>query len=108
MAVERIIPEAVGTYDPVDLREHLARYEFAYPFVKDGFVGLDIACNSGYGTNILTRDKNVKFYGIDICQETVKYAHTKYANDKIEFLQKDAIVLDFKPQSFDLIVSFEP
>ncbi len=51
MAVERIIPEAVGTYDPIDLREHLARYEFAYQYVKDGFVGLDIACGSGYGTN---------------------------------------------------------
>ena len=107
MAVERIMPEAVGTYGPVDLREHVARYEFAYPFVRDGFVGLDIACGSGYGTNMLTRDRNVKFYGVDICQETVKYARTKYANDKIEFIQKDATALDFTSQSFDLIVSFE-
>lgn len=107
MAVERIIPEAVETYDPVDLREHLARYEFAYQYVKDGFVGLDIACGSGYGTNMLTRDRNVKFYGVDICPKTVDYARAKYGNEKIEFMQKDATAVDFAPQSFDLIVSFE-
>ncbi len=107
MAEERITPSEVGPHNIIEYREHLARYEFAVPFVKKGAIGLDIACGSGYGTDLLIRKGAEKFYGVDISPEAIKYAKEHFRCNGLEYIQSDALQIKFIPNYFDLIASFE-
>jgi len=107
MAVERIFPDWKDTYDIVDYLELTARYRFANGFVKNGSVGLDIACGAGYGTDILIRENNARFYGVDRSEEAICYAKDHYPDKRLEFVKADIEGTGFGPASFDIIVSFE-
>ncbi|WP_102029351.1 class I SAM-dependent methyltransferase [Salirhabdus sp. Marseille-P4669] len=106
---ERIIPEFM---DPLNklLLEHIARYQFALPYIK-GRV-LDLSCGSGYGTHMLAKER--KFHvdeviGVDIDPDIITYARGKYYHPKSKFIVADATdeTLKAKLGLFDVIVSFE-
>ena len=86
--------------------DHLARYTFALPFVRDKAV-LDIACGSGYGSQML-RDKGgaSSVDGVDISENMIQYARAHFLSDNVIFTASDLI--DYSSQkSYDVITSFE-
>lgn len=107
---ERIIPELMSPMNML-LLEHIARYQFALPYVKEGRV-LDISCGSGFGTQFVAKKaKHIieQIVGIDIDQETIQYAKGRYHHPKAAFKQYDAVDVQLaqKLGQFDLILSFE-
>lgn len=92
------------------LIEHVARYQFAMPFVQ-GKV-LDFACGSGYGTHMIAKqakDKIDQVLGVDIDPDALKYAEGRYYHPKSTFVEGDVTDPDLPNQlgEFDTIVSFE-
>ncbi len=86
---------------------HLARYEFACPFV-DGRDVADIACGTGYGSDCLKQQGNAKHVtGIDICPQTILYAENRYGGDGVTFKTADACQTGLPDASVDVVVSFE-
>ncbi len=98
---ERYIPGVPGDIEV----EHKHRYHLAVGIAKNKVV-LDLACGEGYGTAMLsTVAKQV--VGIDISQDTVLHANSKYNNSSIEFKLGDCQSLPIEDNSIDLVVSFE-
>ena len=99
--VERIYPDD-KRHNGKTYIHHLARYELAHMMntVKNGF-GLDLACGTGYGTNLLR--ENLEMVGVDICKEAIEYARNKYPD--CEFIEADIVKFDFGKK--DLITFFE-
>jgi 2-polyprenyl-3-methyl-5-hydroxy-6-metoxy-1,4-benzoquinol methylase len=84
--------------------EHLQRYLFASRYAKDKSV-LDIACGSGYGSNLLHEAGAATVTGVDVSSEAVEFAVARHGNEKVKFLIANAE--GFRDGSYDLIVSFE-
>lgn len=101
---ERFIPEM---NDPELEIEHLERYYAAQKIVK-GMDVLDAACGEGYGSNILARCAKT-VVGIDIDQETLNNAKTKYAGiPNLRFFQGSIADLSIiEASSKDAVVSYE-
>jgi ubiquinone/menaquinone biosynthesis C-methylase UbiE len=99
---ERLILEGAN---PSMLKEHMERYLFAKRFVKGKKV-LDLACGTGYGTNILSETAK-SIYGGDISKETILSAKKSFKNKKIKFEVIDATNMEFPSKYFDVVVSFE-
>jgi ubiquinone/menaquinone biosynthesis C-methylase UbiE len=87
--------------------DHVARYEFACSFVK-GKTVLDIACGTGYGSRIL-RDKGKaqQVVGLDISEDAVNYAVSKYKTSGLDFGTADVLNIGFGQDYFDVAVCFE-
>ncbi|NLG07087.1 class I SAM-dependent methyltransferase [Candidatus Peribacteria bacterium] len=81
--------------------DHIARYTFACKYAKGKHV-LDIACGTGYGTDML-RKSGAAVLGVDISQDTIKKAKQKYGD---YFATGDIRTFQSK-QKFDMIVCFE-
>ncbi len=98
---ERVVMGDMKNYIET-LQEHIARYNFALQPSLNKKV-LDAACGTGYGTNLL-REAASDIVGVDIDQETVKYASRIYPD--MSFKQSD-LNKEFPDGLFDLCVSFE-
>lgn len=85
--------------------EHINRYKFALQFVE-GMRVLDAACGTGYGSAILAQ-RAAAVTGIDISEEAIEYANSKYGNDTIDFKVASIDQLPFDDHCFDVVVSFE-
>ncbi len=104
-AVERVVPGSPGHSEHL-VREHLKRYEFAAELVG-GLRVLDVACGSGYGTQLLAA-RAASVVGVDIEPAAVAYARERYSGSNLAFDVADAHTLDgFANDSFDAVVSFE-
>ena len=104
---ERIIPEESFCGPETNIyKEHVARYNFASKYIKGKKV-LDIACGSGYGSEILLKQGAKYVIGSDISKNTIDYAKDHYQNENIEFVTNDIKKLNFSDEEFDCIVSFE-
>jgi 2-polyprenyl-3-methyl-5-hydroxy-6-metoxy-1,4-benzoquinol methylase len=107
---ERVIPKLMASDNGL-LIEHIKRYEFASKFAS-GIV-LDIACGSGYGTEILLHNDREgaiqHIIGVDNDEATIEYAKANYHNEKVNFLVNDAASANLCAElgCFDTIVSFE-
>ncbi|MCU9612797.1 class I SAM-dependent methyltransferase [Caldibacillus lycopersici] len=106
---ERIIPELMKPTNGM-LLEHIARYQFAIHYLN-GRV-LDMACGSGYGSNIMAKAaKNLikEIVAIDLNEEAIQYAKGAYYHPLISFQTGNAIDpnLPSKLGRFDVIVCFE-
>ncbi len=106
---ERMIPKQM---DPTNgsLLEHTARYYFSTPYIK-GRV-LDIACGTGYGGQMVAKacKKEIsEMIGVDIDEETIKYAKANYYHPLLKFQIEDVLdpMLPEKLGHFDVIMSFE-
>lgn len=87
--------------------EHLNRYYFVTSHfqLKDKIV-LDIASGEGYGTNILAQ--HAKYvYGVDIAEEAVVHARSKYKADNLKYMQGSATNIPIETGTIDMVVSFE-
>jgi 2-polyprenyl-3-methyl-5-hydroxy-6-metoxy-1,4-benzoquinol methylase len=106
---ERVIPEFMDSLNKL-LLEHVARYQFALPYVS-GRV-LDLSCGSGFGTHLIAKEAKYiidEVVGIDIDEEIITYARGKYYHPKSSFVVADATdeKLPEKLGLFDCIISFE-
>jgi len=106
---ERVIPEYMKPSNGL-LLEHMARYQFALPYVT-GRV-LDLSCGSGYGTHMMAKNRKNEIkevIGIDIDEDIIKYAKANYYHPKSFFQKENAVdpELPEKLGTFDTIISFE-
>jgi SAM-dependent methyltransferase len=97
---ERMIPESS---DRTTFWEHIYRYRFAVPFVKNARV-LDIACGEGYGAAALLEAGARSVIGIDISEESCEHVRRKYGLDA---RQGSAEAIPLPDCSVDVVVSFE-
>lgn len=90
---------------------HMARYNLAAKYVRDGDTVLDSACGMGYGSRLLAWQTGAaRVIGIDLDQEAIRYAAENFGQEgsRISFQAADVLRLDFLPDdSIDLFVSFE-
>jgi len=86
--------------------EHLVRYELAARLAAGKKV-LDIACGTGYGSNILAQAGAEKVIGMDRSAEAVAEAKKNYQKINLEYKEGDAENIKEADKSFDLAVSFE-
>lgn len=91
----------LGAVRDIDLKDHLARYRFALPCCT-GQTVLDIACGTGYGTDML-RTVAASVTGVDVDPDAVEHARAAYGG---RFLVSSMV--DFSDGvQYDRIVSFE-
>ena len=101
---ERVIPDAMQER-PEIYSEHLVRYAIAMNYCAMNDV-LDVACGTGYGTNLLDSVANLALGG-DNNVETLDYAREKYGLKFLRIdLEQQTIDSVFK-KKFHIIVSFE-
>jgi SAM-dependent methyltransferase len=89
------------------VREHLARYEFALGLVGEGGIVVDVACGSGYGSQMLaSRARHV--VGLDISESALTYAVEHHRGSRLSFLRADLdLGLPLQSGVVDDLVSFE-
>lgn len=85
--------------------EHLHRYAMAIEICK-GKTVLDIACGSGYGSNILSQYA-AKVVGVDKDAATILKASNKYIRSNLKFITGDLESIPNNNVKFDVVVSFE-
>ena len=104
---ERLIPKQIAD-DPASkelLDIHLRHYETAKRYVKSKRV-LDIACGTGYGSQMLSLAGASMVVGVDISLLAVEYARKHYHQSNVEFVCADAEQFHCT-DLFDVVVSFE-
>ena len=84
----------------------MARYRFAERYVKGKRV-VDAACGVGYGSALLKASGAASVIGLDVCEETLAYAHRVYAGEEVLFRAEDLNSYDFTQAAPEIIVSFE-
>ncbi len=99
---ERLVPEL--EVDTVQYYDHLRRYLFAQQEAY-GRTVLDIACGTGYGSDLLRRAGARQVFSLDISAGALAYADRHWAN--LRLVQASAMQLPLADDSFDLVVSFE-
>ncbi len=104
---ERFIPKQTAD-DPASQRIfeiHFRRYEKAARYVRGKRV-LDIACGTGYGSQMLGLAGASAVVGVDLSAQAVQYARKHYQTPGVEFIYADAEDFEW-PERFDIVVSFE-
>lgn len=86
--------------------KHVALYEFAKKLSSQPQRILDLGCGEGYGAQILASAARM-VVAADYSSETVLHAARKYAGENLVFVVCDAQRLPFRPDVFDMVVSFE-
>lgn len=86
---------------------HIQRYEWVLPLVKEAKLLLDDGCGSGYGAYYLVTHGVESVVGIDISKPAMKYAQKRYNATNLRFSVMSACELQFKPGTFDAIVTFD-
>jgi len=86
--------------------EHLHRYAFAAQFVNSKKV-LDLACGEGYGTYLLA-EKAEYVLGVDIDEQTIRHAGSRYLRDNLEFIEGSILDVPVEGEGkFDVAICFE-
>lgn len=104
--VERIYPND-PTLRPQTLTHHLRRYQFAQNIgtVFSGEWALDLACGSGYGTEML-RQAGYKAFGVDINKDAIYFARLYYPEN--QYWIQDVTTLCARARNkFSVITFFE-
>jgi len=91
---------------------HVDRYDFAVKYLKgmnkDNLMILDVACGTGYGSDIMKILNPKLIIGVDIDPETIQYASKKYGSERCVFKTANATDMkDFRNETFDAVISFE-
>jgi ubiquinone/menaquinone biosynthesis C-methylase UbiE len=103
MSSERQSVESTGRW----WGEHIHRYNEALLLINSNDTVLDIACGTGFGTDIIAGKTNGKVVGGDIAPEAIDECRSRWQKNNLEFRMLDGTRLDFPDQYFDKIVSFE-
>ena len=104
--LERIIPERLPWYMKHLYRLHMARYEFAGPYVRGKSV-LDLGCGVGYGCLRLADAGGRCVVGMDISHEAINYAKRHYQHPLVEYVVGDVTRAGLPDGSVEVAVSFE-
>lgn len=99
---ERIVPDETS---PGPLAIHEKRYRFALQYCAAKRV-LDAACGVGYGSALLA-ERAAEVVGVDLSEEAIAYARSRYAQPNVEFRVEDLQALSLDDRSFDVVCSFE-
>lgn len=84
---------------------HASAYMNAAKIVEGKRV-LDLGCNTGYGTSILS-SKAKWAAGVDVSERAIAEARRKHSNEGITFKVTDGITIPFEDKSFDVVTSFQ-
>lgn len=103
MSSERQPVESAGRW----WGEHVHRYNEALRYIQPADIVLDIACGTGFGTDIIASRTSGKVIGGDIAAEAVEECRSYWNKPNLEFRVLDGTRLDFPDHYFDKIVSFE-
>ena len=103
MSSERQPVESAGRW----WGEHVHRYNEALRHIQSGDIVLDIACGTGFGTDIIAGQTTGKVIGGDIAAEAIEECRSHWTKPNLEFRVLDGTRLDFPDHYFDKIVSFE-
>lgn len=86
-----------------------AKYVIKYSEIKDGETVLEIACGTGIVfEKIVKQNPNGENMGIDLSPDMLKKAKKrlkKIKNTNVKLKEGDALKLDFKNNSFDLVIN---
>lgn len=86
--------------------EHWHRYHWMCQFIQNRSVA-DLACGEGYGSALMASVAG-QVTGMDLNQEVVSKAQTKYANlDNLSLKSGNILHTGLDDASFDVLVSFE-
>jgi 2-polyprenyl-3-methyl-5-hydroxy-6-metoxy-1,4-benzoquinol methylase len=97
----------LGEFRPLIENEHLARYRFATHLVKDKQLA-DIACGTGYGTQMLAKSGARSVHGVDLSEEAVAFCleHNTVPNATYSAANAQNLTT-ISDNTFDIVVSFE-
>jgi 2-polyprenyl-3-methyl-5-hydroxy-6-metoxy-1,4-benzoquinol methylase len=87
--------------------EHVHRYNEALRFVIDADSILDIACGTGFGSDILAQHTGGMVIGGDIAADTIQECAANWKRENLKFEILDGTKLPYSENYFDKIVSFE-
>jgi ubiquinone/menaquinone biosynthesis C-methylase UbiE len=87
--------------------EHVHRYNEALLHINPDDTVLDIACGTGFGTDIIAGKTRAKVIGGDIAKGAIDECRRHWQKDNLEFRVLDGTKLDFPDGYFNKIVSFE-
>jgi SAM-dependent methyltransferase len=82
---------------------HIPRYEFALAHIASTEEIIDIACGTGWGTEILAKSCKAAM-GVDISETAIQYARRKRKGSNLRFICSD--FFDFNSTA-DTVISFE-
>ena len=99
---ERIVPDETP---PGIVALHLKRYDFVRGFCA-GLDVLDAGCGVGYGSAFLA-ETAASVVGIDVSEEAIAYARSRYSGSRTAFEVGDVTALRFADGTFDVVCSFE-
>src|SRR5690242_21131023 len=104
MSFERLTPGTEGweRYHG----DHLQRYHFFEQHYKGKSV-LDMACGTGYGSDIILAHGAANVTGVDIADEAIGFARSHYKDPRLQFVQSDFRAVETRDTRFDLVISFE-
>ena len=87
--------------------EHVHRYnEVVSSIRKDDFV-LDLACGTGFGSDIIAQHTQGLVIGGDIATEVINECNVAWKRSNLQFEVLDGTLLPYPDAYFDKIVSFE-
>jgi|SRR5690554_857571 len=88
--------------------EHIHRYNFTIKnYIQKTDKVLDIACGTGFGTDLLAENSNAEIIGGDISDEAIEFCENNLSRNNLKFQKMDGTQLPFKDGHFDAITSFE-
>ena len=80
---------------------HVYRYQFAAKYCKSKDTVLDIACGVGYGSEIISYNKDVSYIGVDKISPATKFREFGTFVSNVDIMR-------FRPSfSYDIAISFE-
>lgn len=95
-----------NAYDAENIERHESRYYFAGEHLTPKMTVLDCACGSGYGSDIL-KDYCNDVTGVDIDQDAINFASSKYKSEKLKYLCGDIRVISDTLPKMDAVVCLE-
>lgn len=103
MAFERQPVEADGRW----LGEHIHRYNEAIGLINTNDTVLDLACGTGFGSDMIAQKIRGKVVGGDIAADAVEECKKQWKKPNLDFRVMDGTKLEYPDNYFDKIVSFE-
>jgi ubiquinone/menaquinone biosynthesis C-methylase UbiE len=98
--------QQLNEYDPW-WGEHVHRYNEVLPYVGKQDIILDLACGTGFGSDILSQHTNGIVIGGDIAAEAIAACRKTWSGTNLRFEVLDGTKLSYPDGYFDKIVSFE-
>ncbi|MBS1759486.1 MAG: class I SAM-dependent methyltransferase [Bacteroidetes bacterium] len=103
MSDERQVADASGRW----WGEHIHRYNEALKLINENDVVLDIACGTGFGSDMIAQKSKGNVIGGDIAEEAIDECNSRWKRSNLSFKVLDGTNLDYPDNYFDKIVSFE-